>query len=114
MSQEDLKNKIASDFSSYNDNDVSKNSILNDLEDAQIIFYEYETGSYDGDALCIYQKDNNFYIVEAGHCSCYGLEDQWRPDKTTWEALIKMCTNSSWGMFHDNKSKIMEKLQCKH
>ncbi|QQK88047.1 hypothetical protein [Providencia phage PSTRCR_127] len=43
-----------------------------------LAFYEYE--NYSGDATVVYRDENGiFWHVEGGHCSCYGLEDQWDP-----------------------------------
>lgn len=54
-------------------------------------FYEYE--DYSGDAYVLYEKDGKLFEVSGGHCSCYGLEDQWSPDETTKEALLHWLTH---------------------
>jgi hypothetical protein len=55
--------------------------------DEQIVFASYGGGSYDGDAMVVYERDGALYEVNGGHCSCYGLEGQWKPDETSREAL---------------------------
>jgi hypothetical protein len=57
--------------------------------DDQILFAAYGGGSYDGIAKVIFEKDGKVYEVNASHCSCYGLEDQWSPEETSWEAMKK-------------------------
>ena len=44
------------------------------------VWAKYETGCYDGQALVIYKIDDTWYQVNASHCSCYGLEDQFHPE----------------------------------
>lgn len=60
-----------------------------DLEGYEILFACYETGCYDGSSIVILKKDDNLYIVDAGHCSCHGLEGQFYPIETTVELLKK-------------------------
>jgi hypothetical protein len=55
--------------------------------DEQIVGAFYGGGSYDGQALVIFTRDGEWFEVNAGHCSCYGLEDQWEPEKTSIDAL---------------------------
>jgi hypothetical protein len=44
------------------------------------------TAKWDG---CVGGKRQNvkFYLVEASHCSCFGLEGQWEPHEITREVL---------------------------
>lgn len=51
-------------------------------EDLIIITAEYDTYCYEGYAEIYYfdTRDGQFYEVHGGHCSCYGLEDQWTPE----------------------------------
>lgn len=53
----------------------------------EILYAGYETPSYEGYALVIYERDGKLYEVTGSHCSCYGLEGQWTPEETTWPAL---------------------------
>lgn len=57
------------------------------LEGCQILFACYKTGNYEGSALVIYEKDGKLYEVHGSHCSCYGLENQWEPEETSFEAI---------------------------
>lgn len=58
-----------------------------ELNGATIHLAWYGYGDYCGSSLVIYEKNGKLYEVNGSHCSCYGLEDQWRPEETTWEAL---------------------------
>lgn len=55
--------------------------------DREILYAVYEQPDYEGSAFVLYRRDGKLYEVNASHCSCYGLEDQWKPEETTWEAL---------------------------
>jgi hypothetical protein len=73
-----------------------------DLEGVEIIYAAYETGPYDGQALVLFKKDKKYYIVDAGHCSCYGLEGMWDPVEVTKESLkqeIQAKSNCSYQDF---------------
>ncbi len=55
--------------------------------DEEILFASYGGGPYEGDAHVIYEKDGKLYEAHGSHCSCYGLEGQWSPEETSWEAI---------------------------
>jgi hypothetical protein len=59
------------------------------LRSATTIIACYDCYAYDGHAFVLFQtSDGMLYEVNASHCSCYGLEGQWKPEVTTYEALI--------------------------
>jgi len=57
------------------------------LKDCDVLLACYTYESYDGSAFVLFKKDDTLYEVVGGHCSCYGLEGQWEPEVTTFEAL---------------------------
>lgn len=59
---------------------------LNDSINILFAFYGDE-GSLGVTSFIIFENNGLLYEVEASHCSCHGLEDQWEPKETTWEAL---------------------------
>jgi hypothetical protein len=59
----------------------------NALRGARIYIASYEEGSYEGDAFVLFERDGKLYEVNGSHCSCMGLEGQWKPEETSWEAL---------------------------
>lgn len=70
--------------------DIASNyqgSAAEDLRGATIHLAWYGYGSYCGSSLVIYEKDGKLFEVNGSHCSCHGLEGQWQPAETTWEAL---------------------------
>lgn len=56
--------------------------------DDELIVGIYHLDSYDGDAFVLYKRDGKYFEVNGGHCSCFGLEDQWKPEETSLEAII--------------------------
>lgn len=73
------KEQMIKDFNIFN---------LEDIEGFEILFAAYGYGSYDGSAVVIAKKDGKLYMTEGGHCSCYGLEDQWRPTEIDAKQLL--------------------------
>jgi len=55
---------------------------------AEMLFAVYNQGGYDGDAFVLFRQNGILYEVNASHCSCYGLEGQWRPEETTAKSLL--------------------------
>lgn len=53
----------------------------------EILFASYETPDYEGYALVLVEREGQLFEVHGSHCSCYGLEGQWKPEATSWEAL---------------------------
>lgn len=70
-------------------NDLDKRKVAELYPKPEIVLYaEYGGGSYDGDAVVVYFDKGKFYTVEGGHCSCYGLEDQWNPEEYDPETFL--------------------------
>lgn len=78
------ENLIADFFYSYGKDAVAPPDFPTD---DQIIFAAYGTPSYEGYAFVVYEQDGQLFEVNASHCSCFGLEDQWAPEDTSWKAL---------------------------
>lgn len=66
-----------------------------DVEDAfhvkiadEILLAAYHGEGYEGAAWVVCRRpDGSLYEVHGGHCSCYGLEDQWDEEDTTVEEI---------------------------
>jgi hypothetical protein len=77
------------DFQSWEDVE----QCFNMKEDNAIPLYaEYTYENYDGSAFVLYvdRRDMQLYAVYGGHCSCYGLEDQWDPEHIPWNVSAEM------------------------
>lgn len=91
----------------YDDIDHIRKEFQDDcleLNNATHIFACYETGYYDGTTYILFQKDDKWYEVSGGHCSCYGLEGQWEPVETKLEAVKSYA-------YTDELSEFVKKVQ---
>jgi hypothetical protein len=79
-------------FQGYSNN----NPLDNQPTEDEVIFACYENEAYEGSALVIFMHQGKLYEVSGSHCSCYGLEDCWKPEETSWDA-IKMRTGGYRG-----------------
>lgn len=86
--------KYFDDWSVVGYNGVGYEAMLKDFEiepdvvsDDQILFAAYCYENYSGSAFVVFEKEGALHEVNGSHCSCYGLEQQWTPEKTSWEAL---------------------------
>ena len=75
-------------------NELPSERHLSESETVLIAVYTYEC--YSGKAFVLYEQDGKLFEVNGGHCSCYGLEDQFDPEETTWEALLMRDFSDSW------------------
>lgn len=57
------------------------------LKDAEVLLAWYGYGSYYGSSLVVFKQDGKLFEVNGSHCSCYGLEGQWKPEETSWKVL---------------------------
>lgn len=103
-------NRYHGDFGSWNDvaiefysgsryEDGALEKALKEIpEPEEVLYADYDTPGYEGDARVVYRNGDVYYYVNAGHCSCYGLEDQFNPDEYTKDDLLayleKQASNS--------------------
>ena len=59
----------------------------------KFVYAVYSTPAYSGSATILFKRGRYWYEVEGGHCSCYGLEDQWRPQKINPNDHLKAVKN---------------------
>lgn len=81
------------------------------LDNAVIYLAWYGYGDYCGSSFVLFEKDGKLYEVNGSHCSCYGLEGQWEPEETSWEALgMRDLTGSDGGAqeAHDALQKLVK------
>ena len=92
-------NIFLEDFDNEQDVIDSFNLDQNELNDAFILLAWYGGGGYDGSAFVLFERDGKLYEVNGGHCSCYGLEDQWDPEETQAPALVHRIKNGRLGVY---------------
>lgn len=80
-----------------NREDVASSFNVTLADDIEIVFAWYTYEDYSGDAFVLYTKGNKLFEVNGGHCSCYGLEDQWEPEVTSVAALRRRNFSNLYG-----------------
>ena len=68
-----------------------------ELDGVEILLASYGTPSCEGHAFVLFVRDGKLYEVNASHCSCYGLEEQWAPEETEKCFLQYRMTKGSFG-----------------
>lgn len=60
-----------------------------DLKGVKFLIAYESVGSwgYDSSAFFLFEKGGKLFEVHASHCSCYGFEGQWKPEKTSLSYL---------------------------
>lgn len=86
----DGKEPIAHEF----DIDVER------LDNIYILYAYYSYEDYSGDAYLLFIENNKIYEVDAGHCSCHGLEGQFKPEEVPIEVLYYRLNNKKWNWYH--------------
>ena len=69
------------------------------IPEPDVLYAEYDIDGYEGSAWVIYRDEDKYFLVEGGHCSCYGLEGQWNPEECTKETLIGLLDRSMEGKY---------------
>lgn len=69
--------------------------------DLDVVFAAYGGGSYDGTAVVVFRQGGKLWEVHGSHCSCMGLEHQWKPEEATVESLAKTVTEEVVGKYSD-------------
>lgn len=88
--QTDIKNVVLDFFDlryNHTEEDVQK-VIDEEFKDIEWLFGHYDYECYSGDATVFFKRNGEYFEVGGGHCSCYGLEDQWTPEPSSREAII--------------------------
>ena len=78
---------LSSDFCMDSWNEGCVEAFEVSLGDIDILLAYYDIDGYEGDAFVLFRKNGRLYEVNASHCSCYGLENQWEPEETSVKAL---------------------------
>ena len=78
-----------------------------DVKGYKVLYAWYEYECYSGTSFVLLKKGRKLYEVNASHCSCYGLEDQFDLEETTVEALLK---RKHYGVNPEVVKKLEEKL----
>jgi hypothetical protein len=67
-----------------------------DFKGVRILVASYGYESYEGESFVMFLKDRRLNVVFAGHCSCYGLEGRWEPEKVSINAMRNLLETRSY------------------
>lgn len=68
-----------------------------ELEGVEILLASYTYEDYSGNAFVLFKRDEEYFEVNGSHCSCYGLEDQWEPEKVSVKEMYHRLTKGTFG-----------------
>ncbi|MGG1263765.1 hypothetical protein [Brevibacillus laterosporus] len=73
----------------------------------EILLASYTYADYTGSAFVLFRnkKDGLYYEVNGSHCSCYGLENQWKPEKADLKELYHRVTVGTFGTYDDTDNE---------
>lgn len=91
------------------DADVCKEFQISEIG-GHVVFAAYECEHYEGSAEVIFISKGKFWHVSGGHCSCYGLEDQWNPEEMPLVALRHIVDKSTYGLLSSMRSEVREAI----
>jgi hypothetical protein len=75
--------------------DVCQDFECNEPVPDEVILAQYTDEGYEGAAFVVYRNGDKYYTVDGGHCSCYGLGGQWKPEEYTLHQLV-VALHKSW------------------
>jgi len=105
-------------FSNLDDVLREFNVVGNGYDGINVLLAIYTYEDYDGSSFVLFERDGVLYEVNGGHCSCYGLEDQWDPEETSAEALrLRIVNNGYFGGSYsydcrDDLRKVLNKWEA--
>lgn len=73
------------------------------------LFASYSQEGYEGSAVVLFIEHGKIYSAHGSHCSCFGLEGQWEPEETTFEAIKHIAVSGDYQFsgFEDQIAKMM-------
>lgn len=79
-------NEVYSGFDNWKD--VQEQYEHTEKEPDEVFYAEYDGGGYEGWSFIVFRNGEDYFLEESAHCSCYGLEHSWDPEKYDKETLI--------------------------
>lgn len=82
-----------------------------EIEPFEVLLASYTYEGYDGNAFVLMKRDQKLFEVNCGHCSCYGLEDQFQPEETCIESLQQRLEAGAFPEIKSELSLILNNLK---
>lgn len=101
------------EFKSINDmyDNFKDERVWADLNGSMLHAAWYGYGDSSGESFVLYEKDGVLYENNASHCSCFGLEGQWAPERTSWPVLAGRDLRSSSDGAYEAHRRLQEIVQ---
>jgi hypothetical protein len=87
-------------FKSFNESSLSQK-----YKDIEVLIAIYSYANWEGQAFVLYRQNNQLFEVNEYHCSCHGLNN-WAPEETNKEALMKRFGEYYSGLFSNYKDEL--------
>jgi hypothetical protein len=79
-------------------------------EPDSVLFAGYCHESYEGEAWIVIRQGDVFSEIHGSHCSCHGLEGQWKPEESDGPTLLDALErrrDGAYGFFKDNLDEVI-------
>lgn len=53
----------------------------------EVLIAHMQQYDYDGEAWILFRRNGELFEVHGSHCSCYGYEEQWKPEAASVKHL---------------------------
>lgn len=83
---------------------------IEEWDNINILFASYGQANYSGDAWVLFEQGGKLYEVNGSHCSCFGLEGQWKPEEVVLEELKNRLLEGTWGTDDWSDNNFREEL----
>lgn len=92
-----------------------KGSFLKKDLPTEVLYANYDTPPYEGEALVIWRKGRKYYLLHGSHCSCYGLEETgWSPEEfKNKKEFIQFLEKASYYTFDNDVKDLLKRLKGK-
>lgn len=80
------------------------------FEGVEILFASSTYEDYNEEAFVLLDIKGELYEVIGTHCSCYDLEDQWRPKKTTVQDVRNRMKHEGERSYHKALKDFLDDL----
>ncbi len=97
-----IKAEIVSDYEIKGDGDPAT------LIPADILVAWMTDGGYDSQAFHLLRDAEGYLVNHSSHCSCFGYEEQWEPERTTLEALKRQAEKGEFIYDEGSNAMIVE------
>jgi hypothetical protein len=96
---------------------ISEELAAHYVEPDEVLIAKYTYEDYSGSATVVYRRGRKWYLIQAGHCSCYGLEEGGMdPEEFANAALFKAYlekTNYLYGLDDDELNRVRKRFKLK-